>query len=337
MAKNNENGTIVVTETGVLDSGNSNDEKSILYSSVTNSNSTNTENEIILNTGNENTEKIKPIIVISIPTKNEKPLMDVFDNKDHGAMHFIVADNIYIAKNKLYKYLDKFKTRSVKNIIFDTHGGGAGWIYLDNKDNKNEIEINYFGYKHMKLIILDINIFGELKCNKCKNKHSVTSGTLFHHLKFDIVKAFLMVFLVSTDKKGVSSLELHRRTGIRAKTCYYFKRKIMKAMHQGDFKLSGRVDVDESSVGGKEPGKRGRSKGKKKEFVIGVQMLKTKIVRAFAHQIKNASSKELRPFFEQRVSTKATVRVDKWRAYNPIKRNYPNMPITINTQTTFAN
>ncbi len=45
--------------------------------------------------------------------------------------------------------------------------------------------------------------FGELKCNKCKNKHSVTSGTLFHHLKFDIVKAFLMVFLVSTDKKGL--------------------------------------------------------------------------------------------------------------------------------------
>lgn len=167
--------------------------------------------------------------------------------------------------------------------------------------------------------------FGELKCNKCKHKHSVTSGTLFHHLKFDIVKAFLMVFLVSTDKKGVSSMELHRRTGIRAKTCYFFKRKIMKAMHQGDFKLSGRVDVDESSVGGREPGKRGRSKGKKKEFVIGVQMLKRKIVRAYAHQIKNASSQELQPFFEQRVSKDARVRVDKWRAYNPIKAAYPNM------------
>jgi hypothetical protein len=51
----------------------------------------------------------------------------------------------------------------------------------------------------------------------------------------------------------------------------------MKAMHQGDVQLSGRVDVDESSVGGKEHGKRGRSKGKKKEFIIGVQMLKTKI------------------------------------------------------------
>jgi len=153
----------------------------------------------------------------------------------------------------------------------------------------------------------------------------VTSGTLFHHLKFEIVKAFLMVFLVSTDKKGVSSLELHRRTGIRAKTCYFFKRKIMKAMQQGDFKLSGRVDVDESSVGGREAGRPGRSKGKKREFVIGVQMLKKKIVRVFAHQIRNASTRELRPFFDQRISTDAKVRVDKWRAYNPIKKDFPNM------------
>lgn len=167
--------------------------------------------------------------------------------------------------------------------------------------------------------------FGELKCNRCKHKHSVTAGTLFHHLKFDLTKAFLMVFLVSTDKKGVSSLELHRRTGIRAKTCYYFKRKVMKAMQQGAFKLSGKVDVDESSIGGKEPGKRGRSKGKKKEFVIGVQMLKTKIVRAFAQQINNASTKEVKPFFDRYISTRAQVRVDKWRAYNPIKKHYPNM------------
>ena len=167
--------------------------------------------------------------------------------------------------------------------------------------------------------------YGELKCNKCKTRHSVTSGTLFHHLKFDIVKAFLMVFLVSTDKKGVSSLELHRRTGIRAKTCYFFKRKIMKAMQQGDIKLSGRVDVDESSVGGREAGRPGRSKGKKREFVIGVQMLKKKIVRVFAHQIKNASTKELKPFFDQRICADAKVRVDKWRAYYPIKRDFPNM------------
>jgi hypothetical protein len=46
------------------------------------------------------------------------------------------------------------------------------------------------------------------------------------------------------------------------------------------------VDVDESSVGGNEHGKRGRSRGKKKEFFIGIQMLKTKIVRAFDITLK---------------------------------------------------
>jgi len=91
--------------------------------------------------------------------------------------------------------------------------------------------------------------FGELKCNRCKHKHSVTADTLFHHLKFDLTKAFLMVFLVSTDKKGVSSPELHRRTGIRAKTCYYFKRKIMKAMQQGDFKLASSLKFLIASLG----------------------------------------------------------------------------------------
>ncbi len=43
----------------------------------------------------------------------------------------------------------------------------------------------------------------------------------------------------------------------------------MKAMHQGDFKLSGRVDVDESSVGGKEPGKRGRvAKARRRSLLL---------------------------------------------------------------------
>jgi hypothetical protein len=38
-------------------------------------------------------------------------------------------------------------------------------------------------------------------------------------------------------------------------------------MHQGDVQLSGRVDVDESSLGGKESGKQGRRKGKKKSLL----------------------------------------------------------------------
>lgn len=102
------------------------------------------------------------------------------------------------------------------------------------------------------------------RCNKCKHKDSATAGTLFHKCKIDLPKAFMIVFLVSTGKKGISSTELSRKLSLRQKTCYYFKRKVMAAMQSsGHIKLQGKVDVDEFFVGGFEEGKAGRSKGKK--------------------------------------------------------------------------
>jgi hypothetical protein len=51
----------------------------------------------------------------------------------------------------------------------------------------------------------------------------------------------------------------------------------MKAMHQGDVQLSGRVDVDESSVGGKGSGKRGRSEGKKRSLLSAFKCSRRKL------------------------------------------------------------
>jgi hypothetical protein len=128
-----------------------------------------------------------------------------------------------------------------------------------------------------------------IKCTKCKTKHSTTSNTLFHKLKFSIVDAFLITFLVGTDKKGGSSLELNRRIGLRAKTCYYFKRKVMKSMHSsGALKLTGTVEVDESFVGGMEKDK--RSKGKKKIFIMAVQADKNNVKRMYAKQVTACST-----------------------------------------------
>lgn len=53
------------------------------------------------------------------------------------------------------------------------------------------------------------------KCKKYlyrKHKHALIAGSLFHQLKFDRVKVFRIVFFLSTHIKGVSHLELHRRT-----------------------------------------------------------------------------------------------------------------------------
>ena len=53
MANKNEYGTIVVTETGVLDSNDSNDENSILFSAVTNKNNNPTQNQNNINSSSK--------------------------------------------------------------------------------------------------------------------------------------------------------------------------------------------------------------------------------------------------------------------------------------------
>ncbi len=169
--------------------------------------------------------------------------------------------------------------------------------------------------------------YATIKCNRCKHIHSATAQTLFHKCKFPLQSAFLMVFLIATSKKGVSSYDLSRRTGIRRTTCYYFKRKVMKAMEQDeDDKLNGKVDVDESSFGGPNPGKRGRSKAKtKKEFVIAIEMKKGKVVKARAQFITKASTGQIKPFFYKFINKEACVRSDKWKAYDAISLEYKNM------------
>jgi len=97
------------------------------------------------------------------------------------------------------------------------------------------------------------------KCTRCSYQESVTAHTLFHKCKFSMVKAFWIIYYVSTTKGGVSSLELSRKLDLRAKTCWLFKRKVMAAMESSkNHPMEGEVEVDEFVIGGKEEGVIGR-------------------------------------------------------------------------------
>ncbi len=164
------------------------------------------------------------------------------------------------------------------------------------------------------------------RCNKCKHKESATAGTLFHKCKFSLHKAFTIVFLVSTGKKGISSTELSRKLGLRQKTCYYFKRKVMVAMGAGNgSKLNGSIEVDEFFVGGKEESKVGRSKGKKRQVVMGIEVRGKGIGVCRAMHVSNCGTKELKPFFEKCIEKEAEVKTDQWRGYRPLMKEYLNL------------
>ncbi len=57
---------------------------------------------------------------------------------------------------------------------------------------------------------------------------SPTTGTFFHHWKFSLLKAFYIVYYVSTSKNEVSSCKLSGKLGLIQKTCWFFKQKVMK-------------------------------------------------------------------------------------------------------------
>jgi len=60
------------------------------------------------------------------------------------------------------------------------------------------------------------------QCTRCNYVESATANTLFHQVKFDLLKAFYIVYFVSTNKKGITSTELSRKLSLRQKTCWAF-------------------------------------------------------------------------------------------------------------------
>ena len=54
--------------------------------------------------------------------------------------------------------------------------------------------------------------YGERRCTKCGSVESPTAHTLFH-VKFPLLKAFHIIFYLSTSSKGMSTYELGRKLG----------------------------------------------------------------------------------------------------------------------------
>lgn len=168
--------------------------------------------------------------------------------------------------------------------------------------------------------------YGERRCCSCKKPESATAKTLFHKLKFPIHKAFLMLYLISTNKRGISAAELHRKVGVNKRTALLFKRKVMEAMgSQCEYKMDGEVEVDETSVGQKEIGKPGRSKGAKKLVVVAIERAGKGISKVYAKHIDNAGVKALKPFFEDHIDINAKIRTDGWRSYKSLQKSYKNL------------
>lgn len=164
------------------------------------------------------------------------------------------------------------------------------------------------------------------QCTSCHRNTSPTAGTLFHGVKFSLLKAFYIVYFVATTKGGIASTELSRKLDLRQKTCWLFKRKVMKAMgSSGNNPIGKDAEVDEFVVGGQETGTRGRKNHSKKLVVCAVEKKRGGVSRFYARVIEHASAQELGDFMHATLSPECKIKTDKWTGYNPLKAEFPGL------------
>ena len=107
-----------------------------------------------------------------------------------------------------------------------------------------------------------LNKRGIMVCKSCRDELSITSGTIFHRSKLPLVVIFRALWWMVAQKNGVSAVGLQRVLGLGSyRTAWIWLHKFRRLMiFPGRNKLSGKIEVDETLVGGKKAGKRGRGR-----------------------------------------------------------------------------
>lgn len=163
------------------------------------------------------------------------------------------------------------------------------------------------------------------QCNICSHTESATANTLFHKVKFGVRKAFFICFEMATTTKILSASYMGTLYGVTEKTARLFMMKVRKAMSpSGNNPMDGEVHVDEFAIGGKDPGKTGRSySAKKKKAVTALQLTEDgKVKRMYAMKIENFSAQSLQYIFVNHISPDVKIVTDQWREYQPISKDY---------------
>lgn len=177
------------------------------------------------------------------------------------------------------------------------------------------------------------------KCSKgywCKNTNkvfNVKTGTIFENTKIPLQKWFVSIWLITSHKKGISSLQLAKDINVTQKTSWFMLQRIRKCFEPNNYStLHNEVEVDETYIGGKEknksPFKENNTKGKQgrstlvKVPVIGMVERKGNLV---SHIINDAKSSTLTPAILNIVDKSSIVYTDEWKGYNTIDKLYNHL------------
>lgn len=144
-------------------------------------------------------------------------------------------------------------------------------------------------------------------CAGCRRSFTARNGTIFEDSKLPLLTWFEAIYLVTTSRPGVSSVELAERLGTTQKTAWFVLQRIQYAVRHQDFAkpLSGDVEMDDHEVS--------RDGGGKKAQVIAVVERQGE---ARMEAVERVDRKTAHDLVNRHVEPGSTLMTDSFLAYD---------------------
>jgi len=154
----------------------------------------------------------------------------------------------------------------------------------------------------------------EYRCQKCRYHFSLLTGTVLQKTQLPLTKWVLAVALF---KVGISSHSLARELQVSQRIAWRMLQVFRRATGQKGLisKLRGSVEVDETYVGGRHKGHRGRGAAHK-SIVVGFRTRRGKVRTTVVPCLK---TKVVRAVLEQHVAQGARLYTDEFRTYGKVR------------------
>lgn len=164
---------------------------------------------------------------------------------------------------------------------------------------------------------------GRWMCSSCGQRTSVTAGTIFHRTRTPLTVWFAACWAFASAKDGISALSLQRTLEIGSyQTAWAMLHRLRSVLvRPGRERLLGTVEMDETYIGGPEPGlSGGRAKGKKSLVGIAVEVKEPHgFGRCRLQVLGDGSGQTLHQFVTEVAEPGTLIVTDGWQGYRGIE------------------
>lgn len=167
---------------------------------------------------------------------------------------------------------------------------------------------------------------GLYQCKHCRHQTSLTANTVMHRTHLPLTTWFWAIYLIATDKRGISVVNIEEKLVISYESAWYLLKRIRKAMKNRDdhYMLSGIVEFDDAyfcAYSG--TGKRGRGTDRGSVLVALSKSDDNKPKYLKMQVVPNIQGETIGNFAKINIEKNSVIQSDAYRSYRkPFSKDY---------------